>query len=140
MNTEILRKIEQKPTKRMPDFKAGDTIDVGVTIREGDKQRIQHFKGVVVAIKGSGARQMFTVRKISYGIGVEKIFPIASPNISDIVLVKKGRTRRSKLYYLRSRVGKLALKVKPGEAVVPGAEEMVPPEEVAVEAPAEEAA
>jgi large subunit ribosomal protein L19 len=118
MNTAILSKIENKHLRTdLPDFNVGDTIEVNTIIREGDKQRIQAFKGLVIAIKGSGTNKMFTVRKISYGIGVEKTFPLLSKNIDSITIEKTGKVRRAKLYYLRDRVGRLALKVKPGGPV-----------------------
>lgn len=113
MNTIILNKVEQtKLRKDLPVFAPGDTIAVKTIIREGDKQRFQTFKGIVLAIKGSGMRKMFTVRKISFGVGVEKIFPVNSPNIDSIEIIKKGRVRRSKLYYMRNRIGKAALKIR----------------------------
>jgi len=85
----------------IPQFKAGDTVVVEVKIKEGNKERIQRFQGVVIARKGGGATETFTVRKISNGIGVERIFPLHSPNISRIERVSEGRVRRAKLYYLR---------------------------------------
>lgn len=116
MNTHLIGKIENANIRKdLANFKVGDTIAVETIIREGDKQRTQTFKGLVISIKGSGTRKMFTVRKISYGVGVEKVFPLNSPNISKIEVLKSGKVRRSKLYYLRERVGKLALKVKPGQ-------------------------
>lgn len=90
----------------IPDFRAGDTVAVDVKVREGDKQRLQRFEGVVIARKGSGVNETFTVRKISYGIGVERIFPLHSPNIASIKRLKEGQVRRAKLYYLRKRKGK----------------------------------
>lgn len=115
MNTALLSKIETKQVRRdLPNFKVGDLVAVDNIIREGDKKRIQVFQGLVMSIKGSGLRKMFTVRKISYGVGVEKVFPLNSTNISSIKVLKHGKGRRSKLYYLRDRIGKLALKVKPG--------------------------
>ena len=92
----------------MPDFQPGDTIKVHTKIIEGDKQRIQVFEGVVIARKGGGSRESFTVRKISYGVGVERIFPLHSPKIAKIEVVRKGRVRRAKLYYLRELRGKAA--------------------------------
>lgn len=94
--------------KELPKFKAGDNVTVNYKIVEGTKERIQSFKGDVVKRQGHGATQTFTVRKISDGIGVERVFPLFSPNIDSIVLNKTGRVRRAKLYYLRSRSGKSA--------------------------------
>ncbi|MBS1586174.1 MAG: 50S ribosomal protein L19 [Bacteroidetes bacterium] len=94
--------------KDFPKFKAGDNITVNYKIIEGSKERIQSFKGDVVKRQGRGFTQTFTVRKISDGIGVERVFPLYSPNIESIVLHKTGRVRRSKLYYLRERSGKSA--------------------------------
>jgi len=92
----------------IPDFQPGDTIKVHSKIIEGDKQRIQVFEGVVIGRKGGGSRASFTVRKISYGVGVERIFPLRSPRIAKIEVVRKGRVRRAKLYYLRKLRGKAA--------------------------------
>lgn len=92
----------------IPDFQPGDTIKVHSKIIEGDKQRIQVFEGVVISRKGGGSRETFTVRKISYGVGVERIFPLHSPRIAKIEVVRKGRVRRAKLYYLRELKGKAA--------------------------------
>ena len=93
---------------KLPTFKAGDNIKVNYKIVEGNKERIQSFKGDVIKRQGNGATASFTVRKISDGIGVERLFPIFSPNIDSIVLNKTGRVRRSKLYFLRERSGKSA--------------------------------
>ncbi|MCI5651257.1 MAG: 50S ribosomal protein L19, partial [Ruminococcus bromii] len=84
---------------------------VSVNIREGDRERIQQFEGTVIARKGSGVGETFTVRRVSYGVGVERVFPLHSPNVKDVTIIRKGRVRRAKLYYLRDRVGKAA-KVK----------------------------
>ena len=92
----------------IPDFQPGDTIKVHSKIIEGDKQRIQVFEGVVIGRKGGGSRASFTVRKISYGVGVERIFPLHSPRIAKIEVVRKGLVRRAKLYYLRELKGKAA--------------------------------
>jgi len=92
----------------VPEFRAGDTVRVQVKVKEGDKERLQAFQGVVVARKGSGTREMFTVRKISGGIGVERIFPLHAPVVDSVELVRRGRVRRSKLYYLRDLKGKAA--------------------------------
>jgi large subunit ribosomal protein L19 len=94
--------------RNIPEFGAGDTIKVDVKIIEGDKERIQAFEGLCIARSGGGLNESFTVRKISYGEGVERIFPIFSPKIAGITLLKRGRVRRAKLYYLRDRRGKSA--------------------------------
>ena len=94
--------------EQAPEFNVGDTIRIDVNIREGERERIQQFEGTVIARKGSGVGETFTVRRVSYGVGV---FPLHSPNVKNIVVVRKGRVRRAKLYYLRDRVGKAA-KVK----------------------------
>lgn len=91
-----------------PDFRPGDTVKVSVRVREGEKERIQVFQGVVIARRGGGTRETFTVRKISGGIGVERIFPLHSPIIEGIEVVRRGKVRRAKLYYLRDRRGKAA--------------------------------
>jgi large subunit ribosomal protein L19 len=91
-----------------PSFRAGDTVRVSVRVREGEKERLQAFEGVVIARKGGGVNETFTVRKISSGVGVERIFPLHSPSIESITLVRQGRVRRAKLYYLRNLRGKAA--------------------------------
>jgi large subunit ribosomal protein L19 len=91
-----------------PDFTHGDTVKVWVKIREGDKERLQAYEGVVIARSGTGIMESFTVRKISYGEGVERVFPVLSPNIDRIEVLKRGKVRRAKLYYLRDRRGKSA--------------------------------
>jgi large subunit ribosomal protein L19 len=91
-----------------PEFGPGDTVKVHVRIREGEKERIQIFQGAVIGISGSGVRASFTVRKVSYGIGVERVFQMQSPNVTQIERTRRGRVRRSKLYYLRKRKGKAA--------------------------------
>lgn len=112
MNTDRLKKVEQKQLKDRPEFSVGDQISVYNLIREGEKSRTQVYTGVVLAIKGRGLSRTFTVRKISDGVGVEKIFPLHSPNVEKIEVKRRGRTRRSKLYYMRDRQGKAAMKVK----------------------------
>jgi len=102
---------EDSIKKEMPVFDIGDTVKVNVKIREGERERIQVFEGTVIARKGSGVSETFTVRRLSYGVGVERVFPIHSPNVKGVDIVRKGRVRRAKLYYLRDRVGKAA-KVK----------------------------
>ena len=92
--------------KDVPAFRAGDTLKVSVRVREGDKERLQAFEGVCIARRGSGVSASFTVRKISNGVGVERIFPVHSPMIAEIVVLRRGRVRRAKLFYLRSLAGK----------------------------------
>ncbi len=92
----------------IPDFRAGDTVKVDVRVVEGGRERIQTFEGVVIARNGSGVRASFTVRKISFGVGVERVFPLHAPIISSLIVTRRGDVRRSKLYYLRDRVGKAA--------------------------------
>ena len=94
-----------------PQFEVGDTVRVSVRIKEGDKERIQAFEGTVIAKKHGGIEESITVRRLSYGVGCEKVFPLHSPNVAMIETVRKGKVRRAKLYYLRDRVGKKA-KVK----------------------------
>lgn len=95
----------------LPKFNIGDTVRVHVNIKEGDRERIQMFDGIVIARRGSGVSETFTVRRLSYGVGVERVFPINSPNVVKVDVIRRGKVRRAKLYYLRSRVGKAA-KVK----------------------------
>jgi large subunit ribosomal protein L19 len=95
----------------VPDFAAGDTLRVHVRVVEGNRERVQVFQGVVIRRKGSGARETFTVRKVSFGVGVERTFPVHSPIIARLEVASRGDVRRAKLYYLRDRVGKAA-KVK----------------------------
>ena len=110
----IIEKIEKEQLeklssgKQIPDFNPGDTIKVDVKVVEGTRERIQAFEGVCIARGGKGINESFTVRKISYGEGVERVFPLFSPKISSITLVRKGKVRRAKLYYLRDRRGKAA--------------------------------
>ena len=95
-------------SRAMPDFAAGDTLRVDVKVVEGSRERIQAFEGVCIARKSAGVNSSFTVRKISYGEGVERVFPLYSPRISAITVVRQGKVRRAKLYYLRGRTGKAA--------------------------------
>jgi large subunit ribosomal protein L19 len=95
----------------LPDFGPGDTLKVHVRVVEGSKERVQVFQGVVIARQGDGIRESFTVRKVSYGVGVERTFPLHTPTVADIEVVSRGDVRRAKLYYLRDRIGKAA-KVK----------------------------
>jgi len=109
----------------LPEFHVGDTISISVKVIEGDKERIQLFKGIVMGIKGGGISKTFRVRKISNGVGVERIFPMNSPRIAKIEIVKEGSIRRAKLYYLRGLTGKAATKIKDKKklAVLEGAVE-----------------
>lgn len=111
----LIDQLEREGMKEtIPSFAIGDTVKVTVRIKEGDKERLQAFEGVVISRKNGGIRETFTVRKISYGVGVEKTFPIHSPKIASIEVVRKGRPRRAKLYYVRDLTGKAA-KVKSAE-------------------------
>ncbi len=94
-----------------PAIRVGDVVKVHVKIREGERERIQVFEGTIIARKGAGVSETFTVRRVSYGVGVERVFPVNSPNVAKVETVRRGKVRRSKLYYLRDRVGKAA-KVK----------------------------
>lgn len=106
---DIVKQIENEQLRaELPQFDAGDTVRVNVRVREGEKERLQAFEGVCIARKGGGASETFTVRKVSAGIGVERVFPIHSPMIESIGVVRRGRVRRAKLYYLRARRGKAA--------------------------------
>ena len=106
---EIMKIVESREARTdIPDFEPGDTVKVHVKVKEGDKERIQVFQGLVIARKGGGTRQMFTVRKVSGGVGVERMFPLYSPTIDRIEVERHGRVRRAKLYYLRDLRGKAA--------------------------------
>ncbi len=106
---DAIKKVERdQMKKKIPEFNVGDTVKVTVKIREGEKQRLQAFEGVVIRIRKNQSRSTFTVRKVVFGIGVERIFPLYSPNVDDIKVTRRGRTRRAKLYYLRDRIGKAA--------------------------------
>ena len=105
----VIDQIEKENMKEtLPEFNIGDTVRVGVKIKEGDKSRIQVFEGVVIARKNGGIRETFTVRKISNGVGVERTFPIHSPLVASVEVVRKGQPRRAKLYYVRALTGKAA--------------------------------
>ncbi len=105
----IIEQIEKENLKsEVPSFAVGDTVRVSVKVIEGTKERIQAFEGIVIAKKNGGIRETFTVRRISYGIGVERTFPVHSPKIAGIAVVKRGKVRRAKLYYLRNLTGKAA--------------------------------
>ena len=110
---EKVRAIEEKQMRAdAPEFNIGDTVRVHVRIREGEKERTQAFEGTVLARRGRGPNETFTVRRVSSGIGVERVFPVRSPNVQKIVVTRRGKARRAKLYYLRKRTGKAA-KTKP---------------------------
>ena len=109
---DILKELTASQIKEdAPKIVVGDTVKVSVNIREGERERIQVFEGTIIAKNGSGIAETFTVRRVSYGVGVERVFPVHSPNVVKVETVRHGRIRRSKLYYLRDRVGKAA-KVK----------------------------
>ena len=92
-----------------PAIRVGDVVKVHVKIREGERERIQVFEGTIIARKGAGVSETFTVRRVSYGVGVERVFPVNSPNVAKVETIRRGKVRRSKLYYLRDRVGKAAI-------------------------------
>ena len=102
--TELVEKAQLRDN--IPDFNAGDTVKVHVKVVEGNRERVQIFEGVVIARNGGGLRETFTVRKVAFGVGVERIFPVHAPIVSEIEVVRRGAVRRAKLYYLRDRVGK----------------------------------
>ena len=105
----IIEQIEKENLKgSVPEFNVGDTVKVSFKVIEGTKERIQAFEGIVIARKNSGIRETFTVRRVSYGIGVERTFPLHSPKVADIQVVRRGKVRRAKLYYLRDLTGKAA--------------------------------
>jgi large subunit ribosomal protein L19 len=117
---EQLRHVEASHLKSdIPEFRPGDTVRVHVKVVEGTKERIQVFQGVVIARKGGGTRETFTVRKVSSGVGVERVFPLHSPIIDRLEVVRQGRVRRAKLYYLRDRQGKAA-RIKERREDLPG--------------------
>lgn len=134
---DALKIIAQDSMKEnAPKFQIGDTVKVAVKIREGSRERIQMFEGTVIAMKGSGISETFTVRRLSYGVGIERVFPLHSPNVEKVEVVRSGKVRRAKLYYLRDRVGKAA-KVKENlqrdNAAAKSAETAAKAEEAAVE-------
>lgn len=135
-----MKKVDQSFAKaKFPDIKPGQTVEVDTIIRDKDKQRIQKFKGLVIRVKGAGNSKTFTVRKISYGVGVEKTFPVNSPNIGNVRILKYEPVRRSKLYFMRDRIGKAAMRIRKGRAIIVPQEGQAPVEEVeaTVETPAE---
>ncbi len=104
----LIKKIEATQIKEMPDVKAGDTVRVNFKIVEGKTERIQAYEGLIIAFKNAGLSRTFTVRKTSYGVGVERVFPFHSPRIESIEVIRYGRVRRAKLYYIREKIGKKA--------------------------------
>jgi len=113
MNQDLLKKIEASSLRKEPiNFSVGDTVKVHVKVVDGDKERIQVFAGIVIARRGSGVNESFTVRRISYGEGVERVFPVHSPRVDKVVVERQGDVRRAKLNYLRGRIGKAAMLVK----------------------------
>ena len=109
---DVIKELTQDQLKKdVPVIEIGSTVKVHVRIKEGEKERIQIFEGTVIAKNNSGIAETFTVRRVSYGVGVERVFPVHSPSVAKVELVRKGQVRRAKLYYLRDRVGKAA-KVK----------------------------
>ena len=121
----------------VPDFRPGDTLDVGVRVVEGNRSRVQHFQGVVIRRQGGGVRETFTVRKVSFGVGVERTFPVHTPVIETIKVVSRGDVRRAKLYYLRELRGKKA-KIKEKRDAVPAKVAAAPVAPVVAETPAPE--
>ncbi|PIP20893.1 MAG: 50S ribosomal protein L19 [Candidatus Omnitrophica bacterium CG23_combo_of_CG06-09_8_20_14_all_40_11] len=113
-----LKLIEQEYTKKeLPKFNVGDTVKVMVKIPEADKVRLHPFEGIVIAKKGSGIRGNFTVRKVSYGEGIERVFSVYSPSIERIEVIRSGKVKRAKLYYLRGKIGKRATKIESTETL-----------------------
>ncbi|HHY63961.1 MAG TPA: 50S ribosomal protein L19 [Clostridiaceae bacterium] len=104
---DIIRALEQEGMKKnLPNLKIGDYVKVNVKVKEGNRERIQAFEGTIIAMRGGGIRKTITVRRLSFGIGVERVFPVHSPKVDSIVIIRRGKVRRAKLYYLRNRVGK----------------------------------
>jgi large subunit ribosomal protein L19 len=139
--SSVIETIERAQLRRVPDFASGDRVKVHFQVIEGTRRRVQVFEGVVIKRQGHGARETFTVRKQSFGVGVERMFPLHSPKIEKIELAARGDVRRAKLYYLRDRVGKRARvrerrymgpeeTVQPGLLHEPAAEQETPPEEL----------
>ncbi|NQX83888.1 MAG: 50S ribosomal protein L19 [Mycoplasmataceae bacterium] len=108
-NVELIKKVTDKQLRDdLPDFRQGDTVNVHVKIKEGNKERIQQFQGVVIKTQGSGISSTFTVRKISFGVGVERTFQVNSPSVAQVDLIKTGKVRQARIYYMRDRQGKSA--------------------------------
>jgi len=112
-NMDLIRTLEQENmNKDQTAFNTGDTVKVHVKVKEGTRERIQVFEGIVIKRQGGGIRETFTVRRIASGVGVERTFPVHSPKIDKIQVVKRGKVRRAKLHYIRDRIGKAAFKIK----------------------------
>jgi large subunit ribosomal protein L19 len=110
---DVIQELDREHARRdIPEVHPGDTVRVFVRVREGDKERLQQFEGVCIARRGGGLRETFTVRKVSGGVGVERIFPVHSPSIAQLEIVRRGNVRRAKLYYLRTARGKRAARIK----------------------------
>ena len=130
--TTLLQKLDQEQISKalagrsIPEFAPGDTVRVNLKVVEGERERIQAFEGVCIARKNSGLNSNFTLRKISYGEGVERVFPLYSPRISGIEVVRRGKVQRAKLYYLRGRTGKAARIAERGRSETEGAEGVTP--------------
>jgi large subunit ribosomal protein L19 len=106
---DIIRALEQEGMKQnLPNLKIGDYVKVNVKVKEGSRERIQVFEGTIIAMRGTAIRKAITVRRLSYGIGVERVFPLHSPKVDSVEIIRRGKVRRAKLYYLRDRVGKAA--------------------------------
>jgi len=114
---DLIRSIEEGFKKEIPDFNVGDTVRVYTKVVEGDKERLQPYEGVVISRRGGGIRETFMVRKISFGVGVERIFPVHSPSIERIDVIRRGKVKRAKLYYLREKKGK-GTKIKEKEKTI----------------------
>ncbi|HCC00691.1 MAG TPA: 50S ribosomal protein L19 [Ruminococcaceae bacterium] len=106
--SELQQFVKDQLKTEVPELNVGDTVRVSVRIKEGDRERTQVFEGAIISRRGGGISESFTVRRISYGVGVERVFPIHSPNVQKVEIVRRGRVRRARLYYLRGRVGKAA--------------------------------
>ena len=131
---DIIKSIEHEQLKaKIPDLKVGNTVRVHVRIKEGNKERIQVFEGIIIKVQGAGVNKTFTVRKISYGVGVEKTFLIHSPLVEKVELVRVGKARRARLFYLRDRVGKAAKTKEIAGARIENKEIIIKGEEVKAE-------
>ncbi|MFA5689572.1 MAG: 50S ribosomal protein L19 [Kiritimatiellales bacterium] len=108
MNPAVVKISKEQCTQEIPDFAIGDTVNVHVKIKEGAKERIQQYSGVIIARNGSGAAESITVRRVAFGEGIERVFPLQSPSVAQIDVIRRGKVRRAKLYYLRNLAGKKA--------------------------------